>query len=284
MAIDIPSYYYTDIYKRTTIDVNFLKNFNPEIPERKSLADTLSISELNKTPTPSDVEIKGIETPDLTKGGPIIVTNKEGNPLAYYDFKNCINSMGLDDDQKTTLINSVITSTESVYDGIDNGDTVGMTIAQTNMELKYISSKLVPDQFQDQFNAIADQYTQSLSDKYTKFMEDMDTDIMNRTDPTTIATGWNKRAKEDLDSIKNGTDIFHTTEAYYDTLYNSIDLTNDDTIKKSLSSVYDKFMDSSSDSSFVDEAKFLSDKWNAVIDSLNAPSSLKFTTSVNCLA
>ncbi len=220
--------------------------------------------------------------------------NKAGKPLDYYNFKNCINNMTeLNNEEKTTLRNAIITSTESVEGQQQDSTIFGMRISQTNMELKYISEKLVPEKYQDQFNSIADKYTDELTDRFTNTLETFDTALMNTTDPSLIASGWREKARESLDSLKNGTDSFHTSKKYYDSLYKNVDITNNDKFREELSSVYDKFIKNNASYihatgpvdqvSLVKEVKYLSDKWNAVIDEMKGSSTLKFTTSIDCV-
>ncbi|MBD7913349.1 MULTISPECIES: hypothetical protein [Clostridium] len=316
MSINIPSYYYTDIYKHVKGEsiksinakiakgnpnfVHDLQNGRPKLNTLKAI--DLSTKEGQASVHLSDEEKKNIEeakkklrnvkidfdeienrTPELK----VIVKNKNGEPLAYYDFENCINNMSeLSDKQKETLANAIITSTESLQGQQQDSNTFGMHISQTQMELKYISEKLVPEKYREEFNSISDKYVNNETDKYTKILETFETAIMNSTDPALIQAGWREKAKQSLDELKNGTDDFHTTKRYYDELYRNIDLTNDDKIKDQLSSVYNKFLAKGEydGDARVREVKYLSEKWNAVIDSMKGSSNLKFTTALNSLA
>lgn len=317
MSINIPSYYYTDITKHIkgesfeTIRAKVSKartNFaNTNVHLDLSKAINLSSSNKQSLNSLSDETIKHIEevkkklgkinfseTEKTCPDYEITVMNREGRPLDYYNFRNCVNSITeLSDTEKTTLRNAIITSTESVQGQQQDNTTFGMRISQTNMELKYISQKLIPEKYQDQFNLIADKCTDELSDRYTNILMIFDTAFANSTDKTLIATGLTKKAKESLDSLNNGTDLFHTSMKYYNDLYKNVDLTNDVKLKEGLSSVYANFTKNNelytNSTSPVDqgglsrEVKYLNEKWNALIDVMNGSSSLKFLTSLNCI-
>ncbi|NMM62586.1 hypothetical protein HBE96_07745 [Clostridium sp. P21] len=318
MSINIPSYYYTEVGKRVKgesiaslkdkmakASVNIADNVHNKLDTSKCI--DLSTSEGRASVHLSNEELKGIEEAkkhvgkvDLSEieNKPIeyevVVNNREGRPLDYYNFENCVNSMSeLNDNQKTTLRNAIITSTESVNGQQQDSNTFGMRISQTNMELKYISQELVPKQYQEQFNSIVDKYTDKLTDRYTKFLKDFETAIANTKDPALIAGGWREKAKESLVSLQNETDTFHTSKRQYDTLYKNVDIKNDAKIKESLASLYDNFIkndasytnsvDPVDQTQLINEVKYLSEKWNAVIDQINGSTSLKFKTSLNCV-
>ena len=305
MSLNIPSYYFTDVTKRVprpNID-NALKNpdFINNINSTHHSLDVSNAIDLSTeagraaaTSKLSDEELKNLNEAKKSFSGVILnntlpdqeitVLNQAGEPLAYYDFKNLVEHLpGLDDNQKTTLRNAIITSTESVNAPEQNGNTYGAYISQTNMELKYISSNLVPEEYQVKFNEIADKYTDKLTEKYTNLMVNLETAIANTTDPTLIATGWKNKAQANLTAIYNRTDEFHTSKTSFDALYKNVDITNDSTIKEQLSSVYDTFMSTakSDQYSLVSDVKYLSEKWNAVVDAMNGSANLKFTTSID---
>ncbi len=318
MSLDIPSYYYTDVSKRVKgesaesiraklakADPNCINNINTRLDSSKCIDLRSNGGQSNNQL--SDETIKAIEDTKKNVGKIDLaaiekicpeyeptVMNKAGKPLDYYNFKNCINSMtDLNAEQKTTLRNAIITSTESVEGRQQDNTTFGMRISQTNMELKYISQKLVPEKYQEQFNSIVDTYTNELTDRYTNLLETFDTAIMNTTDQNLIASGWKEKAKESLDSLKNGTDSFHTSKKCYDEIYKNVDITSDDKLKEGLSSVYDNFIKNNASYikatgpvdqfSLVREVKYLSEKWNAVVNEMNGSSNLKFTTSLDCV-
>lgn len=310
MSLDIPSYYYTDVGKRVkgesseSLRAKIAKagaNFNDAPTTRLDAYECINLdtAEGRASVHISDEARRAIEESNKHLGKmdfnaierkcpeyEVIVNNREGRPLDYYKFENCVNGMTeLDDKQKTTLRNAIITSTESADGKQQDSNTFGMRISQTNMELKYICQKLVPEKYQDQFNSIVDKYTDGLTDKYTNLLETFDTAFANTTDQSLITSGWKKKAKESLDALKNGTDEFHESKNLYDNLYKNLDMTNDDKLKEGLSSVYDNFMaaEKSDQTSLVREVKYLSEKWNAVVSEMNGSNSLKFTTSINCV-
>ncbi|SHJ12468.1 hypothetical protein SAMN02745163_01360 [Clostridium cavendishii DSM 21758] len=318
MSLDIPSYYYTDVSKRVkdesweSINAKLSKSDSNCINDISTRLDSSKCIDLRSNRGQSnnqlsDETIKRIEATKKNVGKidlaaiqkicpeyETTVMNKSGKALDYYNFKDCINSMTeLNAEQKTTLRNAIITSTESVDGQQQDSTTFGMRISQTDMELKYISKKLVPEKYQDQFNSMVDKYTDELTDRYANLLETFDTAIMKTTDQSLIASGWKEKAKESLEALKNGTDSFHTSKKFYDDIYKNVDITNDDKLKEGLSSVYDNFIKNNTSYikatgpvdqvSLVREVKYLSEKWNAVVDEMNGSSSLKFTTSLDCV-
>jgi hypothetical protein len=307
MSINIPSYYFTDVTKRVprpNIDnalknpdfINSINNTHHSLDASNAINLSTKEGQAAAISHLSDEDLKKLNEAKKSFSGKIVnntlpdqeitVLNQAGEPLAYYDFKNLVENLpGLDDNQKTTLRNAIITSTESAQGEQQDSSTYGIHISQTNMELKYISSKLVPEEYQEKFNEIADKYTDKLTEKYTNIMVNIETAIENTSNSTLIDGGWQDKAKKALDDIKNGTDDFHISKKNFDNLYKSIDIASDDTIKDQLSSVYDNFMSTtkSDQSNLVREVKYLSEKWNAVVDAMNGSSNLKFTTSIDSI-
>ncbi|WP_407313216.1 hypothetical protein [Desulfosporosinus sp. SB140] len=104
-------------------------------------------------------------------------------------------------------------------------------ISQTNLEFKYISEKLIPEQYQGQFNSYVDDYTKQLSDNYVGLLKCFANDLMNRTDSVSMQTGWQEYGKKMLDSLENGTYSFQTSENQYQNLYDQVDVANLTTLK-----------------------------------------------------
>lgn len=314
MALNIPAYYYTDVYKRVPGESIAsmqakLANFKPPAIDnpatRLDISNSINLSTAegrannpansafdDLRPKVHNVDMSQIRNTPIEQEA-VVMTN-DGRPLDYYQFKNYIDAMGLTDDQKNTIANAIITSTESVQGQQQDSTTFGMRIAQTNLELKYVSEKLIPKEYQDHFNSMIDSYTDKLADRYTNFLETFETAFASSTDPVSVATGITASAKQALSELQNGTDTFHTSLKNYEALYNGIDITDDDKLKQGLSSVYGNFLNH--DASYIkatgpvdqtaltNEVKYLSEKWNAVMDQIGGSDSLKFTTFLDCLA
>lgn len=231
-------------------------------------------------------------TENVPVSNEIKVIDNAHNPIDYYRFEECVNGMkDLSKDEKTTLRNAIITSTESIKSDEIHSDTYGMRISQTNLELKYISKNLVPLKYQEEFNNLVDDYTNELSKKFKDSLEKTAKNLMNTNDPALINSGWREKGKEMLDSIKKGQDIFSTTEKIYSNLYNAIDLSSGENIKDKIQNVFNDILQngdkytkgSGTNESLISQVKYLSEKWNLVMGELGKNDNFKFKTSIDCI-
>lgn len=201
------------------------------------------------------------------------------------DFEDLIQKMkGLSDSQKTTLQNAINAAADTLSNSQSNSVTYGMRIAQTNLEFKYISQNMVGKEYQEKFNAIAEDYTKKQSDSFVNFETYFAEDLTNRTDDLSTKMGWQKEGKEWLNSIEKGTDQYQTSRNNFQSLYNNIDVSSKDTMKDQVDNVYKNVLKNAGtkEQDLSIEIKYLSEKWNGVMDALGEKKN-KFTTSVNCL-
>lgn len=199
------------------------------------------------------------------------------------EFESLINWMDLSKDQKTMLQNAVNAASDTLNNQRD-GNTYGLRIAQTNMEFKYISQKLVPKEYQDKFNSVAEKYIKNSSDDFLNFEKGFAQNLMDRTDSLSTQMGWQKKGKEWMESIENGTDDFQASEKRFVSYYNNIDFSDSGKVKDQLDNVYKNILsnggNSYNKSDLSREIKYLSEKWNGVMDAIGDKNN-KFTTSVN---
>lgn len=269
-----------------------IKNVNNFFSERKIMASSSDIN-LEVSKRNQDLNLNGIDV-DLFKAsmpeddeesGKIKLAWDDNNTTGARNFETLIHNMeGLSADQKTTLENAINAASDTLSSGQRNGDTYGMRIAQTDLEFRYISQKLVPEEYQAKFNSIAEEYTKAQSDDFVNFEKYFAENLMNRTDSLSTQLGWQKEGKEIMKSIGDGSDMFQSSERNFENLYNGIDVTKSD-IKEQVNNVYKNILyNGSSDKiDLSKEIKYLSEKWNGVMDALGEKDN-KFTTSVNCLA
>jgi hypothetical protein len=238
-------------------------------------------------------EIKGINfTKSVVNSTHVDLNDCYGNIIDYNSFNSCIDNMGsLSDDEKTTLKNAVNTASDTLMGRQMNGGTGTARISQTNVELKYISEKLVPEDYQDRFNSLIDDYTDKLYDSMSFYDRNFAEQLKNTTDPALIKTGWQKRGEKFIEQMDQGTYITQTSKAQYQRLYNGIDTSEPNKVKDQLGSVYQDILTNGTvysggdtKDSLSDEVKYLSEKWNKVMDAMGESNNMKFTTSVNYLA
>lgn len=305
MPINIPEYYKSFFLPKGT-----LLDAQNKMPKKLSVKDAINIQDIpqdkamdksnNTKINTNSIDLSKYDfklpiassNPESSSKPEIMVIDNELNPIDYYNFQDCVNSMKeLSDDQITTLRNAIITSTESIKCSGVHSDTYGMRISQTNFELKYISKNLVPEKYQEQFNALVDNYTKGLSTKSKASLENTANQLIHTTSPSLINSGWRERGQEMLNSIKNGSDIFSTTEKIYSKLYNNLDYSGDQNVKLKIQAIFNNFIekgqsytkDSATNEALVNEVKYLSEKWNTVMDEMKNDNNLKLKTSINCL-
>ena len=265
------------------LDASKAINVKDIAAEKRDFLKGLDINsiDLSKLPNPKDNE-NSIQLNLVDVYGDRIDTSR---------FESFVNNMkGLNKEQISTLQNSLLAASETLKNSQTESDTYGMRICQTNLELKYISEKLVPEQSQDQFNSFVNDYTQQLSDNYVGYLTNFANQLANRTDPVSIQMGWQEKGKEMLDSLKNGSDNFQMSEHQYQYLYNTVDVTNSDKVKEQLDSVYKNILSNNgaypgvaTKPSLVKEIKYLSEAWNKVMDTIGDQRN-KFTTEVDWFA
>lgn len=240
--------------------------------EQPDFLKDLKINGINSTPTDNKDAIQ------------LNLMDVYGESINTGGFEQLVNHMdGLSQEQASTLQNALLAVSETENSSQTQGDTYGMRISQVNMELKYISANLVPEQYQDQFNSFVNDYTQQLSNHYVDYLTNFTTQLASRTDSVAIMTGWSKKGQEMLNSLQNGSSNFQVSEQQYQSLYSTVDVTNSDTVKQQLDSVYKTILSNSGDSSLVEEIKYLSEGWNKVMDAMGDQQNM-FTTAVDRLA
>ena len=235
------------------------------------------------------IKLKGIDLSQISEGDLIDINLKDvyGQEVNTTNFDWIINhNWELSKDQKTTINTAIQAATDILNTNTTNGDSYGMRISQTNMELKYVGQKFIPEKYLDEYNSYVDKYTQELSDSYVNMNKSMAEDIINTASKSLIDSGWKNRGQDILDSINNGTDVFQTSEREYQKLYSSIDITNPDTVKDQLDAVYKNILTNQTNNwwgkdntSLSSEVKYLAEKWNSLMDVLGE--NKNFTTSIN---
>lgn len=214
-----------------------------------------------------------------------------GQDINTTNFEFVLNhNFDLNTEQKTALNNAIRVATGVMNKGMANGDTYGMRISQTNMELKYISQKFIPEKYQEEYNSYVDKYTKALSEHFVDFEKTFAEDLAHTTSDSLIASGWKERGKEILDNISNGQDIFQASLRDYQDLYNNVDVTNPKTVKGQMDSLYKNILTKQTstwwgidNTSLSSEVKYLAEKWNSLMDVLGEKNN-KFTTSIDYTA
>ncbi|KLU65528.1 hypothetical protein DEAC_c26650 [Desulfosporosinus acididurans] len=210
------------------------------------------------------------------------------NIINSSNFESFLNDMqGLSKDQISQLQSALSAASQTMNNSQTVGGTYGMRISQTNLEFKYISKNLIPEQYQQQFNSFVDNYTNQLSTNYVNLLKGFADQLANTTDPVLIKTGWKDKGTTMQDDLENGSYSFQTSENQYQSLFNSVSVTNPDTLKDQLDSVYKNILsnykpdsDGASRSDLVNEIKYLSNSWNTFMDAVGDQKN-KLTTSVD---
>ncbi|WP_088226937.1 hypothetical protein [Desulfosporosinus sp. FKB] len=210
------------------------------------------------------------------------------NIIDSSNFESFLNNMqSLSKDQISQLQSALSAASETMDNSQTVGGTYGMRISQTNLEFKYISENLIPEQYQQQFNSFVDNYTNQLSTNYVNLLKGFADQLANTTDPVLINTGWKDKGTKMQDDLENGSYSFQTSENQYQSLFNSVNVTDSDTLKDQLDSVYKTILsnyipdsDGASRSDLVNEIKYLSNSWNTFMNAVGDQKN-KLTTSVD---
>ena len=236
-----------------------------------------------------DLKITGIDStpPDNEDQIQLKLVDVYGQAINTSGFEQFINHIELNQEQASTVQNALLAVSQTEDSSQTQGDTYGMRISQVNLELKYISANLVPAEYQDKFNSFADDYTQQLSNHYVDYLKKFATELAGRTDSVANMTGWPKQGKKMLDSLQNGSSDFQVSAQRYQSLYSTVDVTNPDTVKRQLDSVYKTILSGSGaysgSSALVEEVRNLSAGWNRLMDVLGDQRN-KLTTAIDQLA
>lgn len=247
--------------------------------------DVIDLSKTGDMTMAKGIEIKGINSTAPQDYFQVNINDDSLNQVNTSQFNYFLNHMeGLSGDEKASLQSAINAATDTLSSKQTQGDTYAMRIYQTNMELKYVSGKLVPEKYRDQFNSYADDISNQLSSNYVKLEKSMADDFAGRIDPTMVKLGLVDNWKKWDQSIEDGTDLFQKTGNQYKSLYDNIDVTDSSHVKKQMDSMFKSILSNSGSMSgdISNEIKYLSEKWNGLMDVMGEKNS-KFMTSVNGL-
>ncbi|BCN32273.1 hypothetical protein [Anaeromicropila herbilytica] len=248
----------------------------------KTITDLTSDAMKGAIEKVNDINILTTSTETEEEQFKVKVNDDTGNTDTS-DFEYFLNHMkGLSKEQTTTLKSAINAATDTLSNTQCQSDTYGLRIAQTNLEFKYISERLVPEEYRDKFNSYVDDMTNQLSNHFVNFEKIFAEQMIGTNDSNLVNLGWKQKGKDMLDTVNGGMDDFQSSMRQFTQLYNGVDVQDSSKVKSQIDNIYKTIITNGGSRSkdLATEIKNLSEKWNGVMDALGEKNN-KFTTSIN---